>query len=205
MNKLWKALLGSVNILRFLSSSPAQQPVQKQIDDFPPTDFMDTLQEHRPKASGPQRSFVHYVGHFNDLNIEVNGKAVAAEHIKHYKKGNVHNGIKQTCEKITVEADDTTYVFWNNPSALQKKILTEKNINPAFNLGDMRAQTFGITAVHDREADTCTKTNKNEIKPMPVFKEAALHPDIDTHNPPPEKTASKLPIVQWYTGLHYSQ
>ena len=70
------------------------------------------------------KHFVHYLGHFDDMKLQINDQDISENKIRRYPA-------KQfACEHFTVDHDDTVYVFWNHPSEQQKKIhtdLDEKN------------------------------------------------------------------------------
>ena len=194
-----------------------------KLKNHPATDLGDmdgklfTVETHARKPGSPQHGFAHYVGQFDGMNIEINGKSVAPEHIKHYKKGDVHNGVRQSCDKTTVTADDTTHVFWNNPSAVQKRILTENRTNAAIDLGDMSAQSFSIEIILGDEPGTFTKPLADTIDRQAragmspaaettiIFKEAALHPDAKKWKPSAAEKKPENAVTQWFTGLNYNQ
>lgn len=143
MRKFFSRLLGGLGMGGLLSSfnRPEDNP-----DTFAGQEWADTKVEAprvaTPKVSAPEpqkqtRQFVHYVGNFDGLNIEINDKPIQKEQIKHY------NGTALTSEKFAVEVGNTTYVFWNNPGEAQKNIQTNMK-NPAIDLGDMRGQTMSI-------------------------------------------------------------
>ncbi|QQG35987.1 MAG: hypothetical protein HYS17_10875 [Micavibrio aeruginosavorus] len=145
MKKFFSRLLGGFSLGGLLSSFV---PRDDNPDTFAGEEWADT-KPMKPVAAhpartpaaespGPARQFVHYLGRFDGMNIEINGQPVKPEQITHYK------GTKLTCEKFTVDLEDTTYVFWNDPSEQQKKIQTGMKVNTATDLGDMRGQTFGI-------------------------------------------------------------
>lgn len=146
MKKFFARLLGGLGVGSLFSSFAP--PRDDNPDTFAGNEWADTqpvkpiavhpAQTPLVESPKPVRQFVHYLGRFDDMNLEINGQPVKPEQITHYK------GTKLTCEKFTVDLEDTTYVFWNNPSEQQKKIQTEMKVNTATDLGDMRGQTFGI-------------------------------------------------------------
>lgn len=140
MKKLFKWLLSPIKAV--MPKAPAAIPLF-QPDNFglrgmvypkdktiqPPrrasTDDIRRAEEALVAGDNKGKHFVHYLGHFGGMQLQINEQDVPPEKIRHYP-AKTH-----TCAHFTVDCDDTVYVFWNNPSEAQKKIhasLGEKNI-----------------------------------------------------------------------------
>lgn len=140
MKKFFSRLWGGLGLHSWLSSTPRDNPDTFFGDEWADTTpACATTPDSTVKSTPPQKQkFVHYLGQFDDLKIEINGQPVQPEQIRHYK------GTRLTSEKFAVDVGDTTYVFWNNPCEQQKKIQLNMKTNPATDLGDMRGESFGI-------------------------------------------------------------
>lgn len=141
MKKLFSRLLGGLSMSwgqkPQTAAAAAPIPVLSDTTRSPQTDIAEAIAAYKEPGSKSQRQFVHYVGNFDGMNIEINDQPIKPDQIKHYK------GTQLTSEKFAVEVGDTTYVFWNNPGKAQKEIQLGMK-NPATDLGDMRGQSMSI-------------------------------------------------------------
>jgi hypothetical protein len=65
------------------------------------------------------KDYVHYLGRFAGMQLEINGTIISRDKMKHYPAE------KHTCAHFVVESNNTVYVFWDSPSAAQRKIHAE--------------------------------------------------------------------------------